>query len=657
MATSENDRQDQEEKISPQPGVGLVFIIIGVAAVLVVLFLMDLPDGPWTQQITYSQFVEAAEAEQVRDVVVSENHITWTQVVDEQEMRYRANRIPGVDDSALLTELRDQGVSVAGEPPGTNWYFWLIWLIPILLIAFIFWRFIRGAAGIGRQYQSFGESRARLWEEGTTKVNFDNVAGVDEAVTELREVVDFLQNPDKYTQIGAHIPKGVILVGPPGTGKTLLARATAGEARVPFFTISGADFVEMFVGVGAARARDLFRKAREKAPCIVFIDELDALGRRRAGARSPVTNEEREQTLNQLLVEIDGFDSSIGVIIMAATNRPDLLDPALQRPGRFDRQIMVDKPDLNGREAILRVHAKNVKFEDDVDLRVVAGRTPGFAGAELANVINESALLAVRRGRSRVSMEDLDEAVNRVMAGLERKSRLLIPKERKIIAHHEMGHALLGMLLPHADPVHKVSIIPRGKAALGTTIQAPLEDRYLLTQSELHDRIVVLLGGRAAEDVIFGEVSTGSADDLHRATALARRMVTQFGMTHDIGPVALEDISNDSGGFILEQRAYSEDTSQHIDREVKRLVDEAYEEARSLLATHRDALVSLASLLLEKEVIDGEEIAAKLDAMGIERLPANEDVYEEEEPQAAPPSEPPEETRNVAGDRAEVDLE
>ncbi|HEY66414.1 MAG TPA: ATP-dependent zinc metalloprotease FtsH [Caldilineae bacterium] len=571
----------------------------------------------------YSRFLDALSEGTITHAAIGADEVTWTEGKGEETRTFRANRVPGVDDAEIIERLHEIGAEFTGVPPSTFWSSLLTWGLPFLLLLG-FWGWSVQRLPGATQALSFGRSRAKIWDESDVKVTFKDVAGVDEAVEELREVVDFLKHPEKYTALGARIPKGVLLVGPPGTGKTLLARATAGEAGVPFFSISGADFVEMFVGVGAARVRDLFRQAREKAPCIVFIDEIDTIGRSRAGARSPVSNEEREQTLNQLLVEMDGFDSSAGVIIMAATNRPDVLDPALLRPGRFDRQIVVDKPDLNGREAILRVHTRNVKLAPDVDLRVIAARTPGFAGAELANVVNEAALLAVRRGHQQVTMEDLDDAIDRVMAGLERKNRALNERERAIVAHHEMGHALLGMLLPHADPVHKVSIVPRGAAALGVTIQVPLEDRYLLTEAELRDRMTVVLGGRAAEEIVFGQVSTGPADDLQRATELARRMVTQFGMSEDLGPIALEAPPE---GFLGEgdhqiPHNYSDETARRIDAAVRHIVEENYARAKTLLQRHKEALITLANELLQKEVIEGEELAKRLEAMGIHRLEA-----------------------------------
>ncbi|HEY53526.1 MAG TPA: ATP-dependent zinc metalloprotease FtsH [Caldilineae bacterium] len=572
------------------------------------------------QPAPFSQFLEDVDAGKVTSATFGERNVLWVVAGEDENavQTFEAQRIPEMDDSEILTLLQEKGVEFSGIQPNPLLSTLFNWLVPLGLLA-LFWAWSVNRLPGASQALSFGRSRAKIWDESSEQVTFDDVAGVDEAVAELREVVEFLTQPERYAKIGAHIPKGVLLVGPPGTGKTLLAKATAGEAGAPFFSISGADFVEMFVGVGAARVRDLFKQAREKAPCIIFIDEIDAIGRSRTGARSPVSNEEREQTLNQLLVEMDGFDSSVGVIIMAATNRPDVLDKALLRPGRFDRQVVVDKPDLQGREAILRVHTRNVKLADDVDLHVVAARTPGFAGAELANLVNEAALLAVRNGREVVTMQDLDEAIDRVMMGLERKSRALNRKEREIVAHHEMGHAFMGVLLPHADPVHKISIVPRGTAALGVTVQAPLEDRYLLTEAELRDRMTVLLGGRAAEEVVYGQVSTGPADDLQRATELARRMVTQFGMNEKLGPVALEEMQQgylDNEGFV--QRRYGEKTAAEIDAEVQRLLNSIYDRALTLIRRHEDVLKQAAQRLLEEEVMEGDELIRILDEAGVE---------------------------------------
>ena len=441
-------------------------------------------------------------------------------------------RIPATDDYDVVRELQTAKVEFSGRIESTFWRDLISWLVPLVLMAGLWLFLMRRMGGGPTQALSFGRSKAKIYDRKELKTTFADVAGVDEAKAELMEVVDFLKNPKKYQRLGGRIPKGVLLVGPPGTGKTLLARAVAGEADVPFFFLSGSEFVEMFVGVGASRVRDLFEQAKEKAPCIVFIDELDAIGKTRAGNTGFLSgHDEREQTLNQLLAEMDGFDSSKGVIIMAATNRPEVLDAALLRAGRFDRQVVVDKPDVRGREAILIVHARNVKLATSVDLHVLAARTPGMAGADLANIINEAALLAARKGKDAVDMADLEEAVDRVVGGLERKSRVLSEKERDIVAHHEIGHALVASSLPNADPVHKVTIIPRGVAALGATYQLPLEDRYLLTRSELEDRIAVLLGGRVAEEIIYGEVSTGAHNDLERGTELARLMVMQYGMS------------------------------------------------------------------------------------------------------------------------------
>jgi cell division protease FtsH len=456
---------------------------------------------------------------------------------------------------------------------------------------------------------AFGKTRARVHMEPDTGVTFEDAAGIDEAVEELQEIVEFLKTPEKYRRLGGRIPKGVLLVGPPGTGKTLLARATAGEAGVPFFSLSGSEFVEMFVGVGAARVRDLFAQAQQKAPCIVFIDELDALGKSRNSGMLG-GHDEREQTLNQLLAEMDGFDPRASLIVMGATNRPEILDPALLRPGRFDRQVLVDRPDKRGRERILHIHAKNVKLGPDVDLRAIAARTPGFAGADLANVVNEAALLAARRNKNSVTRFEFEEAIERVVAGLEKKSRRINEREKEIVAFHEAGHALVSWMLPYADRVSKVSIIPRGLGALGYTLQLPIEDRYLLTQSELRDRMAGLMGGRVAELEVFGEPSTGASNDLQHATALARMMVRDYGMSLAIGPIALGE--ERGPGFLgikgLEPRPYSDQTALEVDREVQSVVLEAQERARELVRTNRDKLEMVAARLLTAEVVEEEEI-------------------------------------------------
>jgi cell division protease FtsH len=461
---------------------------------------------------------------------------------------------------------------------------------------------------------SFGKSRAKIYSESDVKVTFHDVAGVEEAKEELMEVVEFLKHPDKFTKLGGRIPKGVLLVGPPGTGKTLLARAVAGEAKVPFFSMSGSEFVEMFVGVGASRVRDLFQQAVQKAPCIIFIDELDAIGRAR-GVGIAGAHEEREQTLNQLLAEMDGFDPRKGVIIISATNRPEILDPALLRPGRFDRHVLVDRPNIKDRENILKIHVRGVKLSKDVDVSVLAARTPGFVGADLANIVNEAALLAARKNKTEVDMTDFEAAIDRVVAGLEKKTRVMNKKEKEIVAYHECGHTLMAELLPTTDPVHRVSIVQRGIAALGYTLQLPTEDRYLMTKTELQDKLCVMLGGRVAEEIVFNEVSTGAQNDLQRAANIARSMVTEYGMTEKFGPLTFEkerrpmflDIGLPPG-----TKEYSEDTARQIDEEVKRLMDEAYQKVREVLRANQNKLKILAAALLEKETIEGDEIRKTL---------------------------------------------
>jgi cell division protease FtsH len=536
-------------------------------------------------------------------------------------------RIPGVDEASLVQELGAHRVEFSGRIESTLLRDLIFgWLLPIGVMAAIWIFAMRRMGGGPTQALTFGRSKVKIYDRKELKVSFDDVAGVDEAKAELMEVVDFLRNPQKYQRLGGRIPKGVLLVGPPGSGKTLLARAVAGEADVPFFFLSGSEFVEMFVGVGAARVRDLFEQGKEKAPCIVFIDELDAIGKTRGGAAGFVGgHDEREQTLNQLLVEMDGFDTSKGVIIMAATNRPEVLDPALLRAGRFDRQVAVDKPDVRGREAILRVHARGVKLAPTVDLHVIAARTPGFAGADLANIVNEAALLAARKEKDAIEMADLDEAIDRGVAGLERRSRVLSDAERDIVAHHEMGHALVAFSLPNADPVHKVTIIPRGVGALGMTTQLPTEDRYLLRRSELEDRIAVLLGGHVAEELVYGELSTGAHNDLERATALARAMVTRFGMSERLGPVAYGE--QGGPGFLRKgfpwdggEREFSEETARTVDEEIRRLIEEIYERVRSILSAKKDTLLRAAAVLKRQETLGAEEIRRLL---AVEAVPAS----------------------------------
>jgi cell division protease FtsH len=533
-----------------------------------------------------------------------------------------------INDPTFVPLLEEREVEFFAEQEKRNYFLEILlsWVVPLLFLFFI-WRMIFKRMGNmrGSNVMSFGQNNSKIVAEEDLNTRFKDVAGCEESKDELVEVVDFLKTPDKYTSIGGKIPKGVLLVGPPGTGKTLMARAVAGEAGVTFFRMSGADFVEMFVGVGAARVRDLFKQAREKAPCIIFIDELDAIGKSRAGAIS--TNDEREQTLNQLLVEMDGFDSTSGVIILAATNRPEVLAPALLRPGRFDRQVVVDKPDLLGREAIMKIHSSEVKLGDDVDLKEVAKATPGFVGADLANIINEAALLAVRGGRTEVSRGDLDEAIEKTIAGLEKKNRLINPREREIVAYHETGHALVAAFTPDADPVQKISIVPRGMGALGYTLQTPTEDRFLMTQEELIGRIDILLGGRAAEQIVFGKISTGASNDIMKSSDIARNMITEYGMSEKFRNVTL---TKRNGGYLeggAAQKEYSEMTQQYIDEEISRLMEERYTHVLDLLMKHRDLLEAVTDHLMDEEVVSTEEFMSFIerDEKGAEELTARKE--------------------------------
>jgi cell division protease FtsH len=526
-------------------------------------------------------------------------------LAETQPFFFRAVR---VEDPDLVKELQAAGVEYSGMRPSAVAQFLLAWVLPIAVMIFLWMLLARRFHAAGEGLLGIGRSRARLIVDKNTGVTFDDVAGCDEAKLELREVVDFLKNPEEYRELGARIPKGALLVGPPGTGKTLLARAVAGEAGVPFFSLSGADFVEMFVGVGAARVRDLFKQAKEQAPCIIFIDELDAIGRQR-GVHVGAVNDEREQTLNALLVEMDGFEANAGVILLAATNRPEVLDRALLRPGRFDRQIVVDSPDLDGREAILKVHARGKKLGPDADLRRLAAATAGMSGADLANVLNEAALLAARRKAKAITQRDLEEAIEKVVAGPERKSRRLSEDDKRRVAFHEVGHALVAAHCQHADPVHKISIVPRGRAALGYTMQLPSEDQFLLTRGELLDRIRGLLGGRAAEELVFGEVSTGAQNDLERATALARQMVALYGMSERVGLAhcAQRQPTFLAGPDFQLQRDCSEQTAREIDEEVKKLLERAYAEAKEILGLRRDPLERVSAELLRRETLDGAE--------------------------------------------------
>ena len=562
--------------------------------------------------ISYSDFKTLVRDGKVQEVTVAEDQVRG-QLKQAPEKTSRTFTAVRIEDPKLLEDLEKSGVKYTGQVTNRWMAEVLGWVIPLIFLVALWSFFFRRMGGAEGGVMSFARSRAKIYADDDVKVRFGDVAGVDEAEEELREIVEFLKNPKKYTSIGGRIPKGVLLVGPPGTGKTLLARAVAGEATVPFFSLSGSEFVEMFVGVGAARVRDLFSQAEGKAPCIIFIDELDALGKVRI--QTPMgSHEEREQTLNQLLAEMDGFDARKGIIIMAATNRPEVLDPALLRPGRFDRQVLVDKPDVRGREEILRIHVKNVKMSDAVELKVIAARTAGFAGADLANLVNEAALLAARRDKVAVDMKDFDEAIDRVIAGLEKK-RVMNTKERRIVAFHESGHAIVATVLPGLDPVHKISIVARGFGALGYTMQLPLEDRYLMTRQDLQSQLSVLLGGRSAEEIAFGEVSTGAQNDLQRATDIARAMVTEFGMSDALGVVNYNGHKRSAfldNPFMQERGQYAEDTAQKIDAEVKRILTAAHDEARHILRDHRQVLDELSERLLVKEVIEGEELRALL---------------------------------------------
>jgi cell division protease FtsH len=626
-------------RLSQRLQFSLVYVLV---AALILSLLQSWLLAPRTVELPMSQFLELVRAGKIEKVALTEREIRGLAKPgalptppdapgdrlrrmlgsDDEVRAFTVTRIPGVDDQPLISDLEKQRVEFAGRIETTFWRDLLFgWILPLGIMVAIWMFLMRRVGGGPTQALSFGRSKHKIYDRKELKTTFADVAGVDEAKAELVEIVDFLKNPRKYQRLGGRIPKGVLLVGPPGTGKTLLARAVAGEADVPFFTLSGSEFVEMFVGVGASRVRDLFEQAKDKAPCIIFIDELDAIGKSRAGTTGFIGgHDEREQTLNQLLAEMDGFDSSKGVIIMAATNRPEVLDQALLRPGRFDRQVVVDKPDLRGREAILRIHARGVTLSPSVDLGIIAQRTPGFAGADLANIVNEAALLAARKERNAVEMSDFEEAIDRVVAGLEKKSRVLSEKERDIVAHHEMGHALVASSVASADPVHKVTIIPRGIAALGMTYQLPTEDRFLMTRSELEDRIAVLLGGRVAEELVYGEVSTGAHNDLERATDVARLMVTKYGMSDRIGlatygersPMFLKGVASPWGG----ERDFSESTARAIDEEVRGILDRTHDRVRGILTSKKAMLMSAAAELKRTETLEGESLRRALSGEG-----------------------------------------
>ncbi len=579
-----------------------------IAAILIFSWVQAVMQDAPRETVQYSQFKQWVRENRVDNLVLSPDRIRGELRDDAGTVRqFETVRI---EDPQLLTLLDERDITYTGRLESRWIPLVLSWLLP-LAILILFWSYlIRRMSGGPQGVLSVGKARMKIYAQKEVGVTFDDVAGIDEAKGELQEIVQFLQAPEKFQRLGGRIPKGVLLLGAPGTGKTLLAKAVAGEAGVTFFSMSGSEFVEMFVGVGAARVRDLFAQAKEQAPCIIFVDELDALGKAR-GLNPMGGHDEREQTLNQLLVEMDGFDPSSGVIIMAATNRPEILDPALLRPGRFDRHVAIDKPDIRGREEILRIHVKKVKLGPDVDLKTVAAMTPGFVGADLANLVNEAALYAVRNEREEITMADFQAAADRIIGGLEKKNRAMNPREKEIVAYHESGHAMVALVTPGSDPVNKISIIPRGIAALGYTQQLPTEDRYLMTRSELHNRLQILLGGRVAEEIIFGDVSTGAQNDLQRATDIARSMVMEYGMSEKLGPLTYHREPRSAHldlGMGPRSRDYSEKTAQNIDEEVYGIISAAHGNVYRLLSSHRDVLEELATILLEKETLEGPDL-------------------------------------------------
>jgi cell division protease FtsH len=614
------------------------------ALILVVVLYLVLPlyhQRVPREEITYSDFLNKVQAGQVSQVTVSNESVSG-QLKDGRSFRAY---VPA-NDSSYIGLLQAKGASITVEPQSRSslWPNLLTTMLPFLVLVGLWMLMLRQAQSGSNQAMSFGKSRARLHTEAKTRVTFEDVAGVEEAKEELEEIIEFLRHPKKFQALGAKIPRGVLLVGPPGSGKTLLAKAIAGEAGVPFFSISGSEFVEMFVGVGASRVRDLFDQAKKSAPCLVFIDEIDAVGRQR-GAGLGGGHDEREQTLNQLLVEMDGFDPNAGIIVIAATNRPDILDPALLRPGRFDRRIVVDNPDAKGRRAILDVHVRGKPIAEDVNLDVLARRTPGFSGADLANMVNEAALLAARRGKKRLGRAEFDEAIERVIAGPQRKSRILGPKERELTAYHEGGHALLGKLLPHANPPHKVTILPRGMA-LGYVLPLPQEEKYTLTRGEILANITAMLGGRVAEEITFGEITTGAANDFEKATELARKMVTEFGMSDKLGPLTLGTKHGPVflGRDLVESRNYSDEIAYEIDKEVRRIIDECYSGARQVLTEHKEVLERVAKALLERESLESDELDALIagqplppDLPPVTPAPATQEVTSFPRPEAPIP--------------------
>ncbi len=584
----------------------MIYFLVAIIALVLVVNFMKVQDP--VEQINFNEFTSRVEAGKIIDATINNNDGTIQgRQNGETHKKYRTEG-PVNHPELYYEQLKGKGIKVSFSNAGNSWWAMILPNLGIFILFIVFWFFLMNQMqNTGNKALSFGKSRARLHAEDKTKTTFDDIAGEDEAKEELVEIVEFLRQPRRFTELGAKIPKGVLLIGHPGTGKTLLAKAVAGEAGVPFFSISGSDFVEMFVGVGASRVRDLFEQAKKNAPCIVFVDEIDAVGRQR-GAGLGGGHDEREQTLNQLLVEMDGFEPNSGIIILAATNRPDVLDPALLRPGRFDRQVTLDIPDIKGREDILKVHAKGKPLASEVDLKVLARQTPMFTGADLANVLNEAALLAARRGKKKIYMQDCEDAIERVIAGPEKKSRIMSQKEKELTAFHEAGHALAGHFLPTVDPIHKISIIPRGQAG-GYTLALPLEDKHYSTRTELLENVVFMLGGRAAEVIALGEISTGARNDLERATKTVRRMITEYGMSDELGYMTFGHGHEEQvflGRDISRDKNYSEEIAAAIDREIKRIMDDSFEKCKQIIAEHRELLDKLANALLEKETIEGD---------------------------------------------------
>lgn len=601
-----NENNDKKRLL----GIIAVYLVIGF---IIFFIIRGMTVDTTSTTISYTEFSELVDKGRISKVLVKDTGNVVVKTIEGQSYDLFAPII--LRDSDFVDKLIEKNVEVDFKQDVTSgWLYGILsYIIPFIILIFLWMIMLRPLTGRGPQGMNFTKSPARKYDPDKERVTFNDVAGVDEAKEELEDIVKFLKNPQTFNKMGARMPKGILLVGPPGTGKTLIARAVAGEAKVPFFYISGSDFVELFVGVGAARVRDLFAQAKANAPAIIFIDEIDAVGRQR-GAGLGGGHDEREQTLNQLLVEMDGFDPRVGIVVMAATNRPDILDKALLRPGRFDKKVVLDMPDVKGREQILKIHMKGKPISPNVDVEVLARRTPGFSGADLENLINEAALLSARKGKKIIEMDEMEEAIDRVIAGPARKTRVISEKTRKIIAYHELGHAIVGALLPNADPVHKVTIIPRGHQALGFTLQLPLEDRYLMTKEEILDRITGILGGRAAEELVFNQITSGAANDLQKATEYARIMILKFGMSERLGPIAwgAEEEEVFLGKELAKMKNYSEETANEIDNEIKRIIIESYEKAKNILSENIDKLHEIANVLLEKETLSGEELSELL---------------------------------------------